>query len=175
MNVLSLLFCLTLPICSSPSIGNQKIFRRLLLDWNICCFIYLLILFHCKLSPSTHTLTNPSLSLIVLSLAGRVIRWGKLNNYHPLLNYAALISWLGSSGIASTHIRMVIFSSKSHLFHSFGAATTNLIVYGLYHKKRSAAFICLPAICMSDIKSRHHLPQFLQDHRGWNKFFNWVW
>lgn len=126
-------------ICRFPLNKKLEDFRSLFLDWTISCFICLLILFHCKLSPYTHTqtLSTPCLSSIMLSLAGRGTRWGKLSNYHALLNYAALISWLGSSGTASAHIGTVIFSSERHLFHSFRATTTKINnVWIMSQKKR---------------------------------------
>lgn len=145
MTVVTIILLKTLPFCRS--LLNKKLegFRSLFLDWTISCFICLFILFHCKLSPytHTHTLTTPCLSSIMLSLAGRGTRWRKLSNYHPLLNYAALISWLGSSGTASAHIVMVIFSSERHLFHSFRATTTKINnVWIMSRKERCCIHLC---------------------------------
>lgn len=120
-SVLSVILLHNLLFCSSSLNKKLENFRSLFLDWTISCFI-------CKLSPYTHThmLTTPCLSSIMFSLAERGTKWGKLSNCYPLLNYTALISWLGSSGTVSARIKMVIFSSERHLFHSFRATTTKI-------------------------------------------------
>lgn len=104
------------------------------------------------LSTYKYLLTAPCLSLIMLSLARRGTRWGKLSNYHPLLNYAALISWLGSSGTVSVRIEMVIFSSEQHLFHSFRATTTKINnVWIMSQKERCCIH---PSLCHLHVRSK---------------------